>query len=392
MPHILVKKHNDIKLYKNINGVDFNFIAKNKFEDKICVSVDNKKFFLTKLTKDNNHLIKIDQTTRITPISLAKQALESYANICKSEILFSNISNSKNKLEPKKEYLKDISYFVYKFKTNKNIFIEVGFGSGKHLLYQAKKNPNNIYIGLEIHTPSIEQILIQIKLLNITNIYVLNYDARLFLEFLQSNSVSQIFVHFPVPWDKKPHRRIISNEFIQECLRALDIDGTLELRTDSPNYYEYSKSLFNSFFQYKSTIYKNKSIEISSKYEDRWKKLGKNIWDLTIYSNENSLNINISKNFDFDIKNDININKLEQNLIMYPIIKNDYFVHFNKIYLSNSSLALASLTMGSFDKPVNIYIMFDKDHISYFKNNPIPISANHKAHKLINKLLNEVNQ
>jgi len=33
---------------------------------------------------------------------------------------------------------------------------------------------------------------------------ILDYDARVFLEFLPSNSAKQIFVHFPVPWDKNP--------------------------------------------------------------------------------------------------------------------------------------------------------------------------------------------
>ncbi len=53
---------------------------------------------------------------------------------------------------------------------------------------------------------------------------------------LTSNKVEKIFVHFPVPWDKKPHRRIFSNEFINEALRILKIKGTLELRTDSRKY------------------------------------------------------------------------------------------------------------------------------------------------------------
>ncbi len=389
MPHLLCSKHSDIKTPSQINGIKFNFIAKHKLEDKICVSTEDKTFLLTKQEKDGKNLIKIDQATRVTPISIAKKALNAYGEICEGEILFSNTSNNDNKLEPKKEYLKDISYFIDEFKTTKEICIEVGFGSGRHLLYQAQQNPDIQYIGLEIHTPSIEQMLKQVKILGLTNVYAINYDARLFLEFMQSNSISRVFVHFPVPWDKKPHRRVMSKDFIDECLRALKVDGSLELRTDSPKYYEYSKELLESYTNNKHTIVKNQDLAISSKYEDRWKRQGKDIWDLTIYSNEISKEISLQKDFSFDIKNKIDLLKLEDRLDFSSIVKDNYFVHFDKLYIKDENLALLSVTMGSFTKPLSIFIIFQDNNISYFQTKPIPTSPNHNAHKLINTLLNE---
>jgi tRNA (guanine-N7-)-methyltransferase len=389
MPHLLCSKHNDIKTPSQIDGVEFNFIAKHKLEDKICVSTEDKTFLLTKQEKDGKNLIKIDQATRVTPISIAKKALNAYGEICEGEILFSNTANNDNKLEPKKEYLKDISYFIDEFKTTKEICIEVGFGSGRHLLYQAQQNPNIQYIGLEIHTPSIEQMLKQVKILGLTNVYAINYDARLFLEFMQSNSISRVFVHFPVPWDKKPHRRVMSKDFIDECLRALKVGGSLELRTDSPKYYEYSKELLESYPNNKHTIVKNQDLAISSKYEDRWKRQGKDIWDLTIYSNEISKDISLQKDFSFDIKNKIDLFKLEERLDFSSIVKDNYFVHFDKLYIKDENLALLSVTMGSFTKPLSIFIIFQDDNVSYFQTKPIPTSPNHNAHKLINKMLNE---
>jgi tRNA (guanine-N7-)-methyltransferase len=302
-------------------------------------------------------------------------------------VLFSNISNNNNKLKPTQEYLKDISYFVEDFKTTKDICVEVGFGSGRHLIYQAQENPDKIYIGLEIHTPSIEQMLKQVKILGITNILAVNYDARLFLEFLDSNSVNQIFVHFPVPWDKKPHRRVMSEEFIKESMRVLKIDGSLELRTDSPNYYEYNLELLEKFKEYKSTIVKNQPLPISSKYEDRWKKQGKDIWDITIYSKDNSTAIIIDKDFSFSKDIKIDIEKLKTNLPKKPIVKEGYFVHIEYLYITDDGLCLIHITMGSFNKPLAKYITITKDEVKYFQSNPIPTSANHKAHKLLEELL-----
>ena len=139
-------------------------------------------------------------------------------------------------------YLKEIDFFAHDFNVSREIWVEIGFGSGRHLLHQAKKHPEIQFIGLEIHKPSIEQVLKQCELQGISNILVVDYDARLFMEFLASNVVGRILVHFPVPWDKKPHRRVFSAAFIEEALRVLRPNGTLELRTDSQLYFEFSFS------------------------------------------------------------------------------------------------------------------------------------------------------
>lgn len=153
------------------------------------------------------------------------------------------ILSLKNFLEVKHSpYLKEIEFFANHFNVEREVWVEIGFGSGRHLLYQAKKNPHIQFIGLEIHKPSIEQVLKQCELQGIENILVIDYDARLFMEFLPSNVVGRIFVHFPVPWDKKPHRRVFSAAFIEEVLRVLHLNGTLELRTDSQLYFEFTFS------------------------------------------------------------------------------------------------------------------------------------------------------
>ncbi|MFZ9659279.1 MAG: tRNA (guanosine(46)-N7)-methyltransferase TrmB [Arcobacteraceae bacterium] len=386
MPHLITKRQLTIQTPSEKDGVFFDFVAKSPKEEKICVKAEGKKFFLTKLAKNENDLIKLDLTTRVTPISIAKKALKTYAELANCEIISSNIASSPTKMEPKKEYLKEISYFVDEFETTKEICIEVGFGSGRHLLYQAKTNTNKIYIGLEIHTPSIEQVLKQIRMENIENILVVNYDARLFLEFMGSNSISQIFVHFPVPWDKKPHRRVMSHEFINEALRALNVGGSLELRTDSPLYYEYSKELYSSYEE-ESTILKNQELEVSSKYEDRWKRMGKDIWDLTIFADKISPDIIINKDFTFNIENQYLFDEIIKILPEKPTVQDDFMVHFSHPFKITENSGLIHVSMGSFNKPLSIYILVDNKKISYFVTLPLPTSSNHKAHELIEKIL-----
>ncbi|MEA3352196.1 MAG: tRNA (guanosine(46)-N7)-methyltransferase TrmB [Campylobacterota bacterium] len=387
MPHILFEQHDDIDLRvdKADIKIKFNFIAKGGYDQKIGASIDGREFLLTKVNKNGNDLVKLDNATRLTPVSLMKDALNDYSNISGAKVLFSNTNTIyKNKVKPEESYLKDIEYFTNEFKTDKEIWVEVGFGSGVHLLHQASQNPDKLIIGLEIHTPSIEQVLKQAKLQNITNILVVNYDARLFLEFLDSNSTGKIFVHFPVPWDKKPHRRVMSVPFIEESLRVLKPQGTLELRTDSPNYFEYSSSLLEHFKEYPSSIEKDKDLAVVSKYEARWKRQEKNIWDVTITSTKVSPPKQIEGDFNFP-KN-IDIEKLKENLPKKAIIKDDYLVHFESLYdidFEGSQGVLIRLTMGNFNKPVTKNILIQNGDGRYFQDNPIKTRSNIDAHKII---------
>ena len=396
MPHILFEKKELILTPSKKDGVDFKFIAKSynftekqrKTEYRIALKNKEKEFLLSLKPKDNNFMIKADKVTRLSPVTLVKNALNAYVNLNNANVLFSNTNNLSFKDEAKNEYLKDINYFVDDFKTEKEIQIEIGFGSGRHLLYQAKTNPSIQFIGLEIHYPSIEQLLKQLELQNITNVLVVNYDARLFMEFIESNKVGKIFVHFPVPWDKKPHRRIYSNGFINEALRVLKIDGTLELRTDSRNYFDYCTELLTNLPKGTITIDINKDLEVSSKYEDRWKKQGKNIYDITLKAHNEDANINLDFDFSFDFEIDY-INNTIKNIPTKSIVEPEYFIHIEELYIieEKHNSGLIKLTMGNFDRPVTKYLYIDEGKTSYYQGNPLPTSSNINAHKKLKEIL-----
>lgn len=397
MPHILFEKKELIQTPSSKDGVDFQFIAKSynftektrRTEYRIALKHQNKDFLLSLKPKDENFMVKADKVTRLSPVTLVKNALNAYVDLNNAKVLFSNTNNLKFKDELKNEYLKDINYFVDDFQTNKEIQIEIGFGSGRHLLYQAKANPDIQFVGLEIHYPSIEQLLKQLELQNITNVLVVNYDARLFMEFIESNKVGRIFVHFPVPWDKKPHRRIYSDEFVNEALRVLKLSGTLELRTDSRKYFDYCTELLTNLPKGSITIDINKDLGISSKYEDRWKKQGKNIYDVTLVAQDEDTCINLNFDFSFDFK--INYNNTIKTIQTKPLIESNYFIHIEELYIieDKESSGLIKLTMGNFDRPVTKYLYVNEGNISYYQGNPLPTSSNINAHKKLKEILNK---
>ena len=395
MPHIVFEKKELISTPSQKNGVDFQFIAKShnftektrQIEYRIALKNEEKEFLLSLKPKNENLMIKADKVTRLSPVTLIKNALNAYVELNNSTVLFSNTNNIKLKNEIENQYLKDINYFVDEFQTEKEIQIEIGFGSGRHLLHQAKTNPDIQFIGLEIHYPSIEQLLKQLELQNITNVLVVNYDARLFMEFIESNKVGRIFVHFPVPWDKKPHRRIYSDEFVNEALRVLKVTGTLELRTDSRKYFDFCTQVLTNLPKGRITIDINKDLAVSSKYEDRWKKQGKNIYDVVLEAQDIDENINLDFDFSFDFS--INFKNTLKTIPTKSIIENSFFIHVEELYIIENidNSGLIKLTMGNFDRPITKYLYVNEGKISYYQGNPLPTSANINAHKKLKEIL-----
>ncbi len=389
MPHLHIKEFKKISFPAEQDGVVFNFLAKNvsKTDDKlISTTIEGEDFFLLVREDENKCLLKTDKLTRPASTYNVHKCLLSYASLAKLEVLESNVpENAKNIHLQEVKALKTIEYFADSFPDAKDVAIEVGFGSGRHLLHQAKNNPDTLFIGIEIHRPSIEQVLKQISIQELDNLLILDYDARLFMELVPSNIVSKIFVHFPVPWDKKPHRRVISTSFIKEAQRALGIDGRLELRTDSENYYAYSYETFINFAKISLEIKKNRDIAVSSKYEDRWKLMQKNIYDLTMINDIDSEPLLIQGDFLFSkfSRSYDEVLKLHGTTTKFD----GGFIHFERAYEMDDGVMMR-VSMGSFDRPEHLYIIARGEDISYYPAVPLKSKSNLNAHKFLDEVLN----
>ena len=369
MPHLFVDNIKEIKYPIKSGDVEFLF----KVDDLVACKIDNKKFFISVQKRGDKYLIKYDKITR--PIlSNLKKAYKEFIKITNAKIITSNIEGIKEK-EIDNRYILNIND---EFNFDKELIVEIGFGSGTHLIHLAKKYSDKIIIGIEIHKPSIEQILRRIKHEKIENIRIIDYDGRLVLSKLKSNSVHSIYVHFPVPWDKKPHRRVISQYFINESIRVLKKDGFLHLRTDSDNYFEYSFNEFMKLNKNELKIYKNRDLEVISKYENRWRKMNKNIYDIFLFNQE--VSDEIDNKFDFSL-DCLDVNKAT----LKPYIFDEFVIHFEKISKIDDNNSLIKLTMGAFERPEHLYIIAGKN--SYYFKEPIKHKLNQKAHNKIKEIL-----
>ena len=205
------------------------------------------------------------------------------------------------------------------------------------------------------------------------------------MELIPSNIVGKVYVHFPVPWDKKPHRRVISTSFIQETRRVLKTSGQLELRTDSENYYAYSYQTFINFNKAVLHINKNKDIVVSSKYEDRWRKMEKNIYDIIMINEEVSPALCLEGDFDFTpvLMPSDKLLSLHSQTSRFEGV----FIHFERAYTLVDGVMLR-ISMGSFDRPEHLYLILRADKASYYPALPLKSKSNLLAHKVLDEILN----
>jgi len=391
MPHITVKPFDTSLLKKGKYGTtEVLFIAEDNFskDELIGVVHEEESFLLHTKKNEEAWLLKYDKVTRPLKVNLVKQAITDIAKGLDLELLQSNVTIHLAKVVQASKYEKNIEDFVNIEFPLESVAIEVGFGSGKHLLYQASKYPNRLFIGIEIHTPSAMQVLKQIELQGIENIWVVNYDARLLLEMIPSNACHQIFVHFPVPWDKKPQRRVISNSFLEESLRVLEKEGRLELRTDSYKYFWYALDTFlgDNITKTKVDIRKNEALEVTSKYEARWLKQDKDIYDVYVTCQEESANRVID--FDFSFGDIVYKKEILDKISYKPELFEGFFIHFERLFKVADEAILIKLAFGSFDRPEHKYIYLDKESAYYFHANPVKTVTNYKTHLKIMEYLN----
>lgn len=316
--------------------------------------------FLQEIVRERDVLVKCVKSLRPTPIGIAKDALSRLS--AHYEVLQDNLSITSPKQQVSSPFLlseREILDLVIREsspldsspKSTKpqesvpesapkstlessspesssrfsHIILEIGFGSGRHILHVARANPNALVLGLEIHTPSIEQVLRQIEILGLSNLYLSRLDARIFLQALPPRALRQIYIHFPVPWNSAKHRRVLSAALLKQVLRALDSGGELEFRTDDREYFSDVLGLAHALESASKSLEStpessaldsapkalcvrhsiNESQAITSKYEARWLRQSKDIYTIVMQRGESRAESNTESSLESSLDSNL---------------------------------------------------------------------------------------
>ena len=119
------------------------------------------------------------------------------------------------------------------------IIVEIGFGMGETTAALAGANPQNNYLGIEVHGPGVGALLKRIDAAGLTNLRVIQHDAvEVVASMLPLASLAGIHVFFPDPWPKKRHhkRRLLQPVLVHALAQRLAPGGYLHAATDWDEY------------------------------------------------------------------------------------------------------------------------------------------------------------
>lgn len=173
------------------------------------------------------------------------------------------------------------------------LILEIGFGNGESLASMAAANPENNYLGIEVHKPGIGHLLLQLEQLEINNVRICCHDAvEILAQKIPDNILAGIHLFFPDPWPKKRHhkRRIVQSEFIELATQKLQPNGYFHAATDWQDYAEHMLAVL----QYQSALTNQSPNHLYcsrpdhrpvTKFERRGLNLGHGVWDLIFRKN-----------------------------------------------------------------------------------------------------------
>ncbi|RPD93101.1 tRNA (guanosine(46)-N7)-methyltransferase TrmB [Candidatus Pantoea deserta] len=168
------------------------------------------------------------------------------------------------------------------------VVLEIGFGMGASLVTMAQNNPQQNFLGIEVHAPGVGACLGSAKEAGVENLRVMCHDAVEVLEkMIPDNSLRMVQLFFPDPWHKARHnkRRIVQVPFAELVMRKLKLGGVFHMATDWEAYAEHMLEVMSSIDGYRNQSETQDYVPRPetrplTKFEQRGQRLGHGVWDL----------------------------------------------------------------------------------------------------------------
>ena len=126
--------------------------------------------------------------------------------------------------------------------TVRELWLEVGFGAGEHLMWQAEHHPQVGLIGAEPYEMGVAKLLTKLEENPLNTVRIYEGDGREILESLPDASLGRFFLLFPDPWPKTRHhkRRFLQTGMLDLLAAKLKPGAELRFATDDKSYLPYA--------------------------------------------------------------------------------------------------------------------------------------------------------
>jgi tRNA (guanine-N7-)-methyltransferase len=174
------------------------------------------------------------------------------------------------------------------FGTPRPLGLEIGFGKGEHLAYQAARAAEMGFIGAEPYLNGVAGLLMEVEARGLENVRIHRGDALDVLERLPDASLDAVWLLHPDPWPKARHakRRFVNPGPIALVAARLKPGGLLRIATDHVLYLRHTLAIMQHAQAFEWTAETPEDwTEIphdwpDTRFAEKARRLGHNVWRL----------------------------------------------------------------------------------------------------------------
>lgn len=135
------------------------------------------------------------------------------------------------------------------FKNTNPITIELACGKGEYAVGLGKLYPERNFIGLDIKGNRIWRGAKTAIDQNLSNVSFIRTQIDKVTDYFEKDEISEIWITFPDPQLRfsRAKKRLTHPKFLRFYQQFLQPDGLVNLKTDSPDLYKFTKTVINLF-------------------------------------------------------------------------------------------------------------------------------------------------
>jgi len=120
------------------------------------------------------------------------------------------------------------------------LIVELGCGSGAHLIERALQKPEHLHVGIELRFKRVVRTAEKAAESGVKNLLVLRTSSDFISDLFSAESISTLYINFPDPWHKRRWRkhRMLSEESLARLHALLQPGGQISFKTDHREYFE----------------------------------------------------------------------------------------------------------------------------------------------------------
>jgi tRNA (guanine-N7-)-methyltransferase len=164
--------------------------------------------------------------------------------------------------------------------------LEIGFGMGETSAEIAAANPQNDYLGIEVHTPGVGSLCKLVAEAGLSNQRIIQHDAvEVLRDMIKPGTLSGVHIFFPDPWPKARHhkRRLLQAPLVALLSSRLKPGAYIHCATDWENYAEQMLAVLSAEPLLENTadgFAPRPDYRPLTKFEQRGLRLGHGVWDV----------------------------------------------------------------------------------------------------------------